>query len=242
MAHRLPPKLCSTNAPTWTDDTLTADVTKVRKVHIDELRTYINAEFTRRGLATYTFTDATITADSTKVRKTHMDELRAAIELIHTGRGESGYCPEDTVTPSWTDATITADSTKVKAAHWTELGSTLESLMAGCVCETEQCQYCADCGYSYSGCTFTPCVCDNHKYSECGNNPYTVHLCGSTNLATGTAHPYKAYNRSPTAWDGYVPWNWCIYTPPGSNWGSCEHSGGHNHSSDWTCKCNPFTW
>ena len=74
--HTLPPTQCSSNNPSWTDSTITANSTKPRKVHVDELRAEVNDELTRRGLSTASWTDSTITANSTKVRKIHIDESR----------------------------------------------------------------------------------------------------------------------------------------------------------------------
>jgi len=95
MPHILPPKQCSTNTPTWTDPTLTANTIKARNDHIEELRVKVNLEFTRRGLATMTFTDVPLTADVIKIRNDHVAELRTALQNIKTGRGEAGYCVQD---------------------------------------------------------------------------------------------------------------------------------------------------
>jgi len=69
MAHLIPPKQCSSNVPAWTDPALSDLSTKVRKVHIDELRSFLNTEFVRRGLSQASFTDPTITALVTEIRK-----------------------------------------------------------------------------------------------------------------------------------------------------------------------------
>jgi hypothetical protein len=246
--HILPPIQCPANIPTWIDSTITANTTRPRKVHIDELRTRVNAELSRRGLSTDIFTDSPIVADTTKLRKIHIDELRASITKIHLGDcvAEGLYCPQDALgCVDFTDPVITANSTKPRRLHVTELRTALQTLMTSCICEAEQCQYCADCGYYYQTCTYQYCACDNHKYVECGNYMVNHYLCASTNLPVGTAHPYKSASGDPLslgAWDGAVPWAMCSYTPPGSNWGTCEYQTGHNHYQDWVCKCNPFTW
>jgi hypothetical protein len=248
--HTLPPVQCSSNTPTWTDPTITADVTKVKKAHIDDLRNYLNAELSRRGLSSYSFTDSTIIADSTKLRTIHITDMRSALDKIHIGdcSGDTYYCPQDALacaSADLTDQTLTPNSTKFRDVHVTQIRSKLQTLMTSCICEAEQCQYCSDCGYYYTTCSLAGVSCDNSKYSSCSNTPVPHYICASTNLPTWTAHPYKSASGDPLsteAWDGTVPWAMCNYTPPGSNWGSCEHRGGHDHTADWNCKCNPFTW
>lgn len=237
-SHTLPPIQCATNTTTFTDATLTADVTKVRKTHIDELRTSISNELTRRGLSSASWTDSTITANSTKIRKTHIDELRTQIENIHSGNGQSGYCPGDTVTISWTDSTITANSTKPRNVHITEMRTTLNSLKSGCICETEQCKYCADCGYMYY-ISCGHCACQD----RCGGDDHPcpehwVYLCGSVNGVGTQQYPYKSWDGYTSAsWDGTVPWAWGDGIPGAAiNWGAGWGSPA------WSCKCNPYTW
>ena len=71
------PTICSGPVSiSWTDSIITANSTKIRKIHIDELRTQINNRRVDAGLANYSWTDPTITANSTKIRKIHVDELR----------------------------------------------------------------------------------------------------------------------------------------------------------------------
>ncbi len=99
----------------WTDPTITANVTKIRKVHIDELRSWIDSRRTDAGLSAYSWTDSTITANSTKIRKVHFDEMRTAISQVYTQCGQSA--------PTWTDPTLTANSTKIRKVHIDELRS-----------------------------------------------------------------------------------------------------------------------
>jgi len=239
MAHRLPPVQCVANTYSFEDTPLSSSV-KIRKSHIDELRAQVAAELSRRGLtAAPAYTDPVIYPKSdplkTKIRKMHVTELRAQIEEIHSGNGDitgTGYCPEDTVTISWTDTPST--SVKVRHVHFTEMRDTLNSLKSGCICETEQCEYCADCGYYYYSwacwCYVNSIGCCN----SCGPQACThycsqgVWSCGSVNV--GGTHPYKSYAPG-VAWDGTVPWDWGDGIPVASiNW-----------TSYWTCKCNPFT-
>ena len=237
--HKLPPIQCPANTPTWTDPALTANTVKARNDHVEELRIKINLEFTRRGLSTATFTDVTLTADVIKIRNDHVAELRGELQNIKLGRGESGYCVQDASgCMDFTDPTLTANTIKARNDHVSELRTKLQALMTGCICEAEQCQYCADCGYYYQTCSHAGCACDDHKYSECGHSMIDHRICASYNLPGGTTHPYKAASGEPinaTPWDGYIPWSpQCNYAPPGYNWGAVH--------SDWNCKCNPYTW
>lgn len=244
--HTRAPKQCSGNIPTWTDSTITANSTKPRKIHIDELRTAITNEFTRRGLSIAAFTNPTITDNSNSIRKTHLDELRARYITGQEGdcSAEAYYCPQDTSnTDAWTDTTITANSTKVRKPHVDELRTKISSLMTSCICEAEYCNYCADCGYSVRTCdNWDPC-CHENQPGQCPKDSWSwKYYCGSINTASGTTNPYKSWDGGTiVAFDGTLPWAMCNYIPPGSNWGSCEYNGGHDHSA-WDCKCNPYTW
>ena len=141
--HKLPPTACGSNLPTWTDTTITAAVTKFRKVHVDEIRTRINTELTRRGLTNYTFTD-TIVAGTTLVRKTHIDQLRTAMTAnIKKGdcAADAYYCPQDTSgCMDFTDPTIVASVTQRRKTHIDQLRTKIQALMTTCICETEQCE------------------------------------------------------------------------------------------------------
>ncbi|MEK7567250.1 MAG: hypothetical protein AAB527_03925 [Patescibacteria group bacterium] len=97
----------------WTDPTITANSTKIRKVHIDEMRSWINNRRTDASLGTYSWTDSTIYVNSTKIRKVHFDEMRTAISQAYTACGQS--------MPSWTDLTLTVNSTKIRKVHVDEL-------------------------------------------------------------------------------------------------------------------------
>ncbi len=236
MAHTLPPARCATNTTTFEDFTLTANVTLPRKIHIDELRTAINDELTRRGLSSATWTDLIITANASTVRKIHVDELRTQIAKIHSGDNQSGYCPGDTVTISWAVPTLTINSTKIGKSHWEEMRTTINALKTSCICETEQCKYCVDCGYQYfASCGF--CKCNDRCSSDGPSCPeHWVYLCGSINTVAGTNYPFKSWNGTTSVtWDGTVPWNWGDSIPGTAiAWRSPHDS--------WSCKCDPYTW
>lgn len=110
------PPTCTTPSPVaWTDPIITADVTKIRKVHVDELRTEIDNRRIDAGLVAYSWTDPTITADSTLIRAVHFEDMRTAIEEVYTACSQAA--------PSWTDPVLTADSTKIRKIHMDELRS-----------------------------------------------------------------------------------------------------------------------
>jgi len=85
---------CPTNVVAFTDYPVTANVTLIRKTHIDELRASVNAEQTRRNSVNTEWTDAPIVAGQTLPRKIHVDELRASTLLIRDPViYESHSCP-----------------------------------------------------------------------------------------------------------------------------------------------------
>lgn len=63
----------------FTDDALAATSTAVKRTHLLELRTAINALRATAGLGTQTFTDSTINAGSTNVRAVHVTDMRTGL-------------------------------------------------------------------------------------------------------------------------------------------------------------------
>ncbi len=106
----------------FTDSTLIVHATSVKRVHITELRTRIDAlRLKYGGLAAYTYaTDPTITAGSTRIKAQHIAELRAALEPAYVNA---------TGTPATyvTDASLAAGVT-IKAAHISELRNLVLSI------------------------------------------------------------------------------------------------------------------
>ena len=95
----------------FTDDPLVVEITGVQAIHIDEVRTAINAVRLLAGLSAATFTDPLLT--EVLVKKTHVDELRPALDAARS--------PLALPALSYTDPTVVANSTTVKAAHVMEL-------------------------------------------------------------------------------------------------------------------------
>ena len=213
---------CPQNTKSWreagsqtsfSDPTIVADETEVRKLHIDELRAAVQAERLRRNrevAADFTFEDATIVANQTEIRMAHIADLRSAIASTN-----SMTCTTDVAeTPAWTDDPLVADQTEPRKPHVDELRTGVNSLEAQCICNCEFCNYCADCGNR------APCGCDDHASTECSFS------CGSVN----TGFP----SQTPTN-------DWCVHDY-GLNWtnhggGSCPLDA---QAATYGCMCTPF--
>lgn len=76
---------CPTNVVSFTDNPVVADVTLIRKTHIDELRAAVNGEQTRRAGVPSSWTDPLLLAGQTLPRKIHIDQLRSTIEALREG-------------------------------------------------------------------------------------------------------------------------------------------------------------
>ena len=105
---------------TFTDDPLTAQVTPVKAVHINELRDDVNTLRSRNGLAAFSYTDLTLTVGATQVKVAHLTELRTALNGVYDAQGKTQ--------PTYTDPTITAGKTAIKKAHITEIRSAVKAV------------------------------------------------------------------------------------------------------------------
>ena len=252
--HVLPPAQCSTNTPAsqgyWTQDNagITNSSTPVRASHINDLRTLINAELSRRYLtaATWTQDSPTVTAGVTPIRASHINDLRNAILSIKTGGcSDANYCPGDnsgsmiwSQDSSGTTTTISAGTTPIRSSHISDLRTKLTSLMTSCICESEQCTYCADCGFQYMYCSHNGVACHNSQGHESCGYMLPTGSCASVNAgganpdisATCTysyypyANPdcYQFSSLAQTGWTGSVPWVMGA-TPPGTSWASTNY-------------------
>jgi hypothetical protein len=61
---------------------LTAGSTVIKAVHITELRTAVNAVYTKLGRTLPTYTDPTIVPGQTTSKAAHVQELRAAVNAL----------------------------------------------------------------------------------------------------------------------------------------------------------------
>jgi hypothetical protein len=96
----------------FTDDVLTAGATVIAVVHIQELRTRIDALRARVGLGAYPYADAALAAGTSSIRAQHILDLRAALADVYVAMGRTA--------PSYTDPGIAA-GVAMKAVHITEL-------------------------------------------------------------------------------------------------------------------------
>jgi hypothetical protein len=103
----------SCNAP-FTDDPLVVGVTLIKAIHINELRTRVNAVRVAKGLAAFSFTDPTLTIGTTVVKSVHVIQLRTALAQAYVAAG----LPPPTYTNS--DAVLAGGSV-VKAVDISEL-------------------------------------------------------------------------------------------------------------------------
>jgi hypothetical protein len=126
-------------ATSWTDEgasspdaRVAAFVTSIKGVHVNELRTAIGTERTRRSLGAYSWSWSAVAANTDSILKTHLDELRAAEVDTRT----NGFCPTDgTAVPTWTESTITQNVTSTKAQHINELRAALNVMEnVSCLC------------------------------------------------------------------------------------------------------------
>ncbi|HEY0160005.1 MAG TPA: FG-GAP-like repeat-containing protein [Thermoanaerobaculia bacterium] len=95
---------------TFTDETLTAGASKIRRAHVTELRDAVNAARAAAGLAAAPWTDATPTI----VKAIHFNELRTALEQARVAAGMSAGT-----------YAVPAVGSLVKALHVTQLRTAL---------------------------------------------------------------------------------------------------------------------
>lgn len=108
----------STVYAAFTDDPLVARVTRIKAVHITQLRTRINAIRVARGLGNFSWTDPTLTSRSARVKAVHVTELRTALA--------QAYAAASLPAPTYTDSSLTAK--RVKTAHIMELRNAVRAM------------------------------------------------------------------------------------------------------------------
>jgi hypothetical protein len=96
----------------FTDDPAIAPVTRLKTVHLTELRLAVNAMRAAGGLSPATFTDPALSS-TTKIKAVHFQELRTA---LLQARAAAGLSPS-----IFTDASLNAGATKGRAIHLQEL-------------------------------------------------------------------------------------------------------------------------
>jgi M6 family metalloprotease-like protein len=110
------------NVVSFTDSPLVANSTTIKRVHVTELRTRIDAlRMKYGGLPAFPYsTDPTIAAGATSIKAQHIVEMRAALAPAY-------FNAKGTVATYATDPSL-ASGTAVKAAHVTELRTLVLSI------------------------------------------------------------------------------------------------------------------
>jgi hypothetical protein len=96
----------------FTDDPLTATVTRVKAIHFTELRLAVNALRATAGLTAASFTDPAL-SDATTIKATHCQQLRVALSEARSSLGLS--------TVTFTDPFLAPPLFKVRAVHLAEI-------------------------------------------------------------------------------------------------------------------------
>lgn len=97
----------------YTDPSLTPSISKIRVIHINELRSNIATLRSNVNLAAFSFTDPTLTPGAAAVRAVHISELRSALEAVYTACRQTA--------PVYTDPALTPGISTVRAVHINEL-------------------------------------------------------------------------------------------------------------------------
>lgn len=101
----------SAQAP-FTDDPIVPGVTRIKAIHITELRTRVNALRSQNALPPFVFTNPTLNVGATFVRAVHILELRTALDAVFAQLSLSA--------PAYTDPGLAIGGI-VKAAHVSDL-------------------------------------------------------------------------------------------------------------------------
>jgi len=153
---------CPANQTLWTDPTINTAI-KVKAVHINELRTAIQNEQTRRHTTPVDFGTDVTTGDTVKASDTQA--LKDEIEALFPFTGSWAY--------NYT--TIS----KIEGGILSEVRYNLNDAENNCLCNcnycTCQCNYCTcDCNYCTCDCNYCTCDCNyctcNCNYCTCNCN------------------------------------------------------------------------
>jgi fibronectin type 3 domain-containing protein len=97
----------------YIDSPLVAGTTRVKVMHLSQLRTAVNAVRALAGLGPVAFTNPTLLAGSTTIKQAHISELRTGLDAARSILALPALV--------YTDPSITVDVTKVKTAHVEQL-------------------------------------------------------------------------------------------------------------------------
>jgi hypothetical protein len=101
------------DTPVFTDDPLQAGVTRVKLVHLTELRAAAEALRAGYGLPAVAWTDPLPVAGATVVKAAHLTEVRAALAAVYVAAGRAG--------PTWNSGTLAGGQTPIAAAQIAEV-------------------------------------------------------------------------------------------------------------------------
>ncbi len=105
-------------APAWTDDPLVAGNSRIRVVHVNELRRETNRTRIAYGLPVVSWTDDVLTANQTLIRAVHFTELHTGLTEVRSLTGTSVVIGAQTIAPG----------VAIRAAHITEMRTALGGL------------------------------------------------------------------------------------------------------------------
>jgi hypothetical protein len=106
------------SAGTFSDDPLISGVTRVKALHVTELRTRIDVLRAGHGLTPFAWTDPALAAGFF-IKAVHVTEMRTALAQAYSAAGQAP--------PSFTD-TITPGATPIRAVHIQELRNAVVGL------------------------------------------------------------------------------------------------------------------
>jgi hypothetical protein len=171
----------------WTDDPLTQNVTKVKAVHMEELRSALEAlplhTHSCVGVNTgpgpnnsVVWTDDPVVADATEVKAAHYNELVSSIKQQDNHNHSYSKVVPDYIyasSTSYYDPTLTflkdpavTDVDESTASHWEQLRSFLEGFAShvhtvDCLCECQcTCQCTCTCTCTCTCQCECTCTCD----------------------------------------------------------------------------------
>jgi hypothetical protein len=99
--------------PTFTDSPLQAAVTRVKAVHLTELRAAVDALRAGYGLPAAAWTDPSPVAGVTVVKAAHLSEVRAALAAVYVAAGRT--------VPTWSPGALVGAQTVITAAQIAEV-------------------------------------------------------------------------------------------------------------------------
>ena len=144
---------CPNNKTQWTDEPLQKHETRIKALHINELRNAINRERQRRGLSSWNWSESV--SSGTIIKTIHVKEIYKATKDTDTHH-----------ILTWTiDYDHFTTDTKILADHIEELRKNINQLEVECICD---CNYCTcDCNYCTCNCNYCTCNCN---YCTCDCN------------------------------------------------------------------------